>query len=79
MGERAIYNWQDYEKTIEEVISTKFHPKRFSGVPYYLAAHYLGESRANDAAQFIRDRGYLARVDHPVKRSGSWYIYVRRK
>jgi hypothetical protein len=79
MGEHAVYNWRDLEKTIEEVISTKFHPKKFSGVPYYLTTYYLGESRANAVAQFIRDRGYLARVDHPVERSGNYYIYVRRK
>jgi len=72
-------NWSNLKPSIEEVISTRHSPKKFSGVPYYLLTYYLGESRAQLVAEMIRNHGYLARIDHPVERSGTWFIYVRRK
>lgn len=70
--------WSDLRPKVENAISSRNKPRKFSGVNYYLAEFYLGESRAEIVAEMIRYHGYLVRVYYK-KENGVWYIYVRRK
>ena len=70
-------SWVDIQPRVERAISNKVFPKKFSDKNYYLATYYLGESRAEIAAEMIRYHGYLVRVYN--KENRVWYIYVRRK